>query len=449
MNMHIRIRVFFVAILLIVFPLTAHALDVRREVLMNGLTLLHMERTNLPIVKINLLVRASKLDESPDKAGLANLTAEMLLEGTKSKSSKEIQEEIEFMGASLEASVNTDFTVISLSVLKKDLDKGFEILADCLLNPLFSDGELRAKKEIVKGAIKQSEESPAFVASRAFLKDVYGQFPYGRPTEGDIQSVDSIGVQDLVNFHKGHYVTSASILTAVGDVTYDKITGLIDKHLSKWQVGEFSHPHAPISYSGHSVKVNLIDMDLTQANIILGHEGIARDNIDFYAVMVMNYILGGGGFSSRMVKTLRDDMGLAYDVRSHFASYKYSGDFQAIIQTKSEFANTAVTEILKQIKTIKTDYVTEEELSDAKAYLTGSFPRKLDTMDKIAHFLSQVEFYRLGLDYDKKYLDYIRAVTKEDVRRVAGKYLDDINYHLVIVGKQEKIGFQQKDSKDK
>ncbi|MBF0317792.1 MAG: insulinase family protein [Nitrospirae bacterium] len=447
--MNMRRRVFFVTILLVVFPLTAHALDVRREVLMNGLTLLHMERGNLPVVKINLLIRASKLDEPTGKAGLANLTAEMLLEGTKGKSSKDIQEDIEFMGASLDASVNTDFTVISLSVLKKDLDKGFEILADCLLNPSFSEGELIAKKEIVKGAIKQSEESPAFVANRAFLREVYGQFPYGRPTEGDLQTIDSIGVQDLVSFHKEHYVASTAILTAVGDVAYDKITALIDKYLPQWQRGRGKHPHVLKSHSGRDVKVNLIDMDLTQANIIIGHEGITRDNIDFYAVVVMNYILGGGGFSSRMVKTLRDDMGLAYDVRSHFASYKYGGDFQAIIQTKSELANTAITEILKQIKRMKAEYVTDEELNDAKAYLTGSFPRKLDTMDKIAHFLSQVEFYGLGLDYDKKYIGYIKAVTKEDVRRVAAKYLDDVNYHLVIVGKQEKIGFQQKDSKGK
>ncbi|KJU86615.1 peptidase M16 domain-containing protein [Candidatus Magnetobacterium bavaricum] len=447
MKMHIK--VLFVTILLAVFPLTAHALDVRREVLMNGLTLLHMERGNLPVVRINLLIRASKLDEPEDKAGLANLTADMLLEGTKGKSSKEIQEEIEFMGASLDASVNTDFTVISLSVLKKDLDKGFEILADCLLNPAFSEGELRSKKEIVKGAIKQGEESPSFVANRAFLKDVYGQFPYGRPTEGDLQSIDAIGVQDLVNFHREHYVASTAILTAVGDVTYGKITTLIDKYMPQWQRGGDKHPHVLKPHSGHDVQVNLIDMDLTQANIILGHEGITRDNPDFYAVIVMNYILGGGGFSSRMVKTLRDDMGLAYDVRTHFASYKYGGDFQAIIQTKSELANTAVTEILKQIKQMKAAYVTDEELNDAKAYLTGSFPRKLDTMDKIANFLSQVEFYKLGLDYDKKYIGYIKAVTKDDVRRVAIKYLDDVNYHLVIVGKQEKIGFQQKDVKVK
>ncbi|MBF0537950.1 MAG: insulinase family protein [Nitrospirae bacterium] len=445
--MKMYIRVFFVTIVLMVFPLTAHAIDVRREVLDNGLTLLHIQRDNLPIVKINLLIRASKLDEPADKAGLANLTAEMLLEGTKGRSSKDIQEDIEFMGASLDASVETDFTVISLSVLKKDLDKGFEILADSLLNPVFSEDELKAKKEIVKGAIKQGEESPAFVANRAFLKDVYGQFPYGRLTEGDAPGIDSISRQDLVDFHRERYVASEAILTAVGDITYDKITALINKYLPQWQGGGAKHPNAIKPHSNHETQVNLIDMDITQANIIIGHEGITRDNADFYAVTVMNYILGGGGFSSRMVKTLRDDMGLAYDVRTHFASYKYAGDFQAVIQTKSELANTAVNEILKQIKRIKVDYVTDEELNDAKAYLTGSFPRKLDTMDKIANFLSQVEFYGLGLDYDKKYLAYIKSVTKEDVKRVAIKYLDDVNYNIVIVGKQEKIGFPQKDTK--
>ncbi|MBF0344231.1 MAG: insulinase family protein [Nitrospirae bacterium] len=443
--MNIHIRTFIIALILVVSPLTAHAIDVRREILNNGLTLLHIERHNLPIVKVNLLIRASKLNEPVSKAGLANLTADMLLEGTKGRSSQEIREEIDFMGASLDTSVENDFTVISLSVLKKDLDKGFEIFADCLLNPVFSESELKAKKEIIKGSLKQSEESPSFVANRAFLKDIYGEFPYGRPTEGDSKTIDSINTDDLVKFHDDYYVASGGIMTIVGDITYEKITALINKHLSQWQGGSVKLPNTVKVQNRHSAKVNLIDMDLTQANIIIGHEGITRDNPDFYAVVVMNYILGGGGFSSRMVKTIRDDMGLAYDIRSHFASFKHAGDFQAVIQTKNEYANTAVAEILKQIKRIKTDYVSDDELNDAKAYLIGSFPRKLDTMDKIAHFLSQVEFYGLGLDYDKKYLGYIKSITKEDVRRVALKYLDDVNYHIVIVGKQEKIGLKHGD----
>ena len=185
-------------------------------------------------------------------------------------------------------------------------------------------------------------------------------------------------------------------------------------------------------------KVIKIDKDLTQANIVLGHIGISRENPDYYAVSVMNYVLGGGGFSSRLMQSIRDTMGLAYDVHSFFAAYKESGTFKIGVQTKNESAQIAVDEIDKQLERIRKEHVSDEELSEAKAYLTGSFPRRLDTNRKIADFLASVAFYNLGDDYVKKYADYINAVTKEDVLRVARKYLDPEKYILVVVANQKK-----------
>ena len=185
-------------------------------------------------------------------------------------------------------------------------------------------------------------------------------------------------------------------------------------------------------------KVIRIEKDLTQANIIFGNIGISRDNPDYYAVSVMNYILGGGGFSSRMMQSIRDKMGLAYDVHSFFAAYRETGFFQAGLQTKNETANTAVDEMIKEIEKMKTEAVSDEELSEAKAYLTGSFPRRLDTNRKIADFLASIEFYNLGLEYDKKYPDYINSVTKQDVLRVAKKYLTPEDGVLVVVADQKK-----------
>jgi zinc protease len=189
-------------------------------------------------------------------------------------------------------------------------------------------------------------------------------------------------------------------------------------------------------------KVVKIDKDLTQANIILGNLGISRENPDYYAVAVMNYIFGGGGFSSRLMQSIRDKMGLAYDVHSFFAAYKEEGIFQIGLQTKNESANTAIDEIIRQIERIKKEKVSDDELGDAKSYLTGSFPRRLDTNRKIADFLASVEFYNLGLDYATKYPDYINSVTKEDILRVAKKYLTTENYVLVVVANQKKTGLQ-------
>ncbi|MDO8746230.1 MAG: insulinase family protein, partial [Thermodesulfovibrionales bacterium] len=149
-------------------------------------------------------------------------------------------------------------------------------------------------------------------------------------------------------------------------------------------------------------------------------------------------ILGSGGFSSRLMQKIRDELGLAYDVRSFFTTSKEKGLFQAEVQTKNESANTATEEILKQIGKIREEKVADEELSEAKDYLTGSFPRRLDTSRKIADFLATVEFYNLGLDYAEKYASFINTVTKEDVQRVAGKYLDAENFILIVVANQKK-----------
>ncbi|MEO5359695.1 MAG: insulinase family protein [Nitrospirota bacterium] len=432
------------AVTISLFSVNAFAIDMRRVVMPNGLVVLYAQRHNLPVVRMSLLINASKLDEPTRLAGLANLTAQMLTEGTKKRTSKEIHEEIEFTGASIEATLTSDYTAIGLSVLRKDLHAMFEILADCVLNPAFTEAELRQKKELVKGGIMHKEESPAYTANKTFLSEVFGKFPYGRVSEGAPETIDMIKRDDLVNFHSDLYVPSGSILSVAGDISYEELMALIDQYLSE-RAGWSNKPvkkRAAAELPKHiAKKAVLINRDTQQANIILGGAGIKRDNPDFYSVAVMNYILGGGGFASRMVKSIRDNLGLAYDIHSHFASFKYAGDFQVVIQTKNEFTNVAVEEILKQIKNMKEGVVTDEELSGAKAYLTGSFPRKLDTMDKISMFMAQVEFYGLGTDFDKKYPGIINAITKEDVRRAAQKYLiSNTNYRLVIVGNQEKIG---------
>ena len=416
----------------------ADALDIRRSVLSNGLTVLYVERHSLPIVMVSLLVKASPLDESPDKAGLANLTAELLTEGTEKRKATDISEEIEFIGASLGATTSEDYTVISLSVLKKDVQKGFEIFSDVVLSPTFPDEEIRRNRELIKGSLKQSEEEPSFVASKAFKNAVYGDLSYGRLIRGSIESLDRITREEIVRFHSDLYRPNNAVLSVVGDLTEEELSALVKKFLSPWQRGNIVK-RASVEKPQNRKRTLLVDRELTQANIIVGHAGIQRENPDYYAVSVMNYILGGGGFSSRLMQTVRDEMGLAYDIHSFFAPYKEGGLFEAGVQTKNESTKTVIGEIYSQMNRIKKDKVSEQELDDAKAYLTGSFPRKLDTNRKIADFLVAIEFYELGLDYVDKYPQYIKAVNADDVQRVAGKYLDTLDMVTVVVGKQSKI----------
>ncbi len=439
----------FVLLLTSVFCIlcsNAHALEIKRTVLPNELTVLHVERHNLPIVMVSLLVKASPLNESPEKAGLANLTAELLTEGTKKRKTTEISEEIEFIGASLDASVDNDYTTVSLSVLKKDLEKGFDVFSDVVLNPIFPDDEIKRIKELIKGSLRQSEEEPSFVVTKAFKKAVFGELPYGRLVTGNIETIDTLSREDIVRFHSGYYKPNNSILSVVGDITDEELRSLISRFFSEWKPAEIPKSPAVVK-PGEKKKTILIGRDLTQANIILGHAGISRGNPDYYAVSVMNYILGGGGFSSRLMETVRERMGLAYDIHSYFAPYKEGGLFEVGVQTKNESAKTVIHEIRGQVERIREEKVSDRELADAKAYLTGSFPRRLDTGRKIADFLVAVEFYGLGLDYIEKYPYYINSVTKDDVLRVARKYLDTADFVTVVVGRLSKMGLDGEENK--
>jgi zinc protease len=420
-----------------------YALDVKKKVLENGLTLLVVERHNLPIVMVTVGIKAGSLIEPEEKAGLANLTVELLTAGTKKRTAAEISEEIEFVGGSLSTSGDVDYVKVTLSVLKKDISLGFDLLSDIILNPIFPEKELNKKIRRLKGSLKARKEDPNFIASKAFIREVFGVHPYGRLVEGSEETLDRIKRDDLLNFHSAYYVPNNSIMSVVGDITFNEVKDLLEKYFSKWQFKELKLPSIPKLEMDKKQKTIIINKDLTQANIILGHIGISRDNPDYYAVSVMNYILGGGGFGSRLMYNLREEKGLVYDIYSFFAADKEGGSFQIKFQTKNESANTAIEEVLKEIKRIRNTLVSDTELSDAKAFLTGIFPMRIETSRRIANFLVAVEYYGLGIDYIDKYPIYINSVTKEDVLRVARRYLDPENFILVVVADEEKASIKK------
>lgn len=413
-----------------------------RVVLPDGMTLLHSEKKALPIVKVVVAIKAGSIAEPNDKAGLANLTADLLNEGTENRSSKKISEEIEFVGGSLSTSGGAEYITATLSVLKKDIDLGFELLSDIILHPVFPEEEIMRRKAIIKSSILQQKEEPGDVASKAFLKALFGENPYGRPVEGTEESLDAITRRDIIDFYKTHCVPNNSIMVVVGDISGDKLHALINKHFKDWRKKDTPVTMPPVAAPGMGPRVIKINKDITQANIILGHLGITRGNPDYYAVQVMNYILGAGGFASRLMDNIRDNRGLSYDVHSFFSANKYAGTFEVALQTKNRSANAAVDEILKEMDRIMREPVGEKELSDAKSYLTGSFPLRIDSNNKLAGFLVAAEFYDLGLNYVDDYKKFINSVSKDDVLRVARKYLNTKDYVLVVVGDIEKTSLK-------
>jgi zinc protease len=413
-----------------------HAAEIipTRIVTSNGMTVLILEQHFLPIVEIHALIKTGSAQDPPDKAGLANLVASLLDEGTTTRTSKQLAEQIDFVGGSLEVKSSEDFTTASARVLKKDVDLGFTLLADILQHPAFHKQEFDRIRTQILGEMASDNDDPGHVAMKAFNQLVFHGHPYRWPLQGTEETLGKITLVDVSNFYSKEYVPGQVILTVVGDVTADQITGLVQTHFGTWKKAlppvRTPKKAAPIEKK----TVQLIEKDLTQSSIVLGHGGISRTNPDFYAVTVMNYILGAGGFSSRLMDSIRDKQGLAYGIMSHFDARLMPGSFWINLQTRSETTNQAITGVLAELKSIRETPVSDQELAEAKSFLMGSFPLRLDSTAKLAQVLAQVEFYGLGFEYFSQYPKWIERVTKEDIQRVAKQYLDPQRYALVVVG---------------
>jgi zinc protease len=414
---------------------------VQRTVLPNQLVLLISEEHSLPFVTLHLLVDAGAWRDPPGEEGLASLTAKGLLLGTSTHTGAALQEELDFMGASLSAAARKDYATFNLQVLKKDLDRGLELLMDVLTQPIFPDDELHREVEKTLATMQAEEDQPGEVAEKAFQQALFPANPYGHPVDGTPASVVKLTRAAIVRFYQSYYHPNHVILAVVGDSTAEEVQTKLSARLSAWPMGDI--PAATFGSAFESgPKTLTIDRDLAQAHIILGHIGISRENPDFEALSVMNYILGGGGFASRLVEEIRDKRGLAYSVASVFEAGKFPGAFQIVLQTKNPSAQEAIALALQQMERIRTEPVQEGELEAAKKALIGSFPLRLATQVQLATFFTRVEYYGLGLDYPAKYPSLITSITSQDVLRVAQAYLHPKHSISVTVGNLREAGMQ-------
>jgi zinc protease len=411
----------------------------QRFQLPNGLIWLFSQQSDLPLVTVNLTIKAGGLFDPPQKEGLANLTAALLRYGTRTRTAQQIAEGIDFLGASFSTGGDRDVAHLKLTVLKKDLPESLKIFQDVLLNPKFAPPELQSMVQRLKGTLKSQEDEPSIVASRAFRRTLFGDFPYAFPEIGTAESLARINNQDLIKFHRQYFRPNNAIITIVGDLTQAEAQKTVEEFFGGWEAAELPPPPPPPSSRLMQPTVVKIDKDITQANIILGQIGIKRTDPDFYAFQVMNYILGGGGFASRLMDNIRENRGLVYNVHSSFEPGLESGPFDVSLETKNASGGEAVTEVLKELDHIRRDLVTEKELADAKSYLIGSLPMKMDSNAKRAALLGYTELFGLGLDYPWRYPELLNKITRDDILNVARKYLDPEKYLLVVVGKQQDI----------
>ena len=406
---------------------------VQRIVLPNGLVILVSEEHSLPFVVFQMLLDAGSRLDPPGKEGLANLTARGLLLGTSRQSLSAANEALDFMGAFLNTSADHDYAAVGLQVLKKDLDAGLDFFIDALLNPVFPEQEIGKEVKKILGAIQSADEQPMALAEKTFRKTLFPQGSYGHAVEGTRESLSRITRQDVVRFFQASYCPNNAILSIVGDITLDEVKVKLIPALSKWAANQVETRALNVSYAKGPQTIR-INRQTTQANIVLGNIGVKRANPDYYSLSVMNYILGGGGFGSRLTEEIRVKRGLAYSVASFFDADKYQGSFQVAMQTKNQSARESIALVLREMERIRKELVSEEEIGRAKAYLVGSFPLRVDTQSELANFLTQVEYYGLGLNYPEKYPSLINSVTREDLLRAGKMYLHPEEIILVIVG---------------
>lgn len=404
-----------------------------REALPGGIVLLVAERPVVPIVAVRVFMRAGAVQDPANRPGLANLVGEVLTRGTARRSAAEIDEAIEFVGGRLEADAGRDGLTVSLSVLKKDLTLGLDLLADVVLSPAFPEAEVKRKITQIQAAIKRSEEDPGTVAARALARWVYPGHPYGRPTEGTIESVGALTREDVVGFYRRHVRPDTTIVAMAGDVTADEARRLVLARLGGWRRPTAPPPALPPAPGPAPARVQTIAKPLTQATILLGRPAIRQVDPDYFSLAVASYVLGGGS-ASRLYTRVRDQGGLAYEVYSALSAGRYGASFLVSAQTRATEVVKVADILGEELARLAREPVSDDELQLAKDYLIGSFPLRLDTTAKVADFVVAVEEQGLGLDYADRYRSSVAAVTAADVQRVAAKFLPPDTFSRVVVG---------------
>ena len=421
------------ALVLCWVPRAQSAPQATREVLPNGMIFLHLEQRGLPLVTVSLTLPAGTLAETAEQAGLAYLTAALLAEGTARRRGETLAQAIAALGGQIGFDADRDTATGQATILRSDLKTGLQLLAEMVLQPTFPQDELARKRNETIGQIKRSLQDPATQVQVTLRQALYGNHPYGRRVIGRVETLQALSREDLIRFHRDYYKPEGAIVVVVGDVAQDEAKTLLLNAFAGWTGVPQPFPALPEVKAPDKLEVIKLDRDVAQAHLLFGHLGIRRDHPDYYAIRIMNYILGGGGFESRLLSRIREEQGLAYGASSTFSSGLVGGIFRAGVSTKNTTANQARDLLFETMHDLRQQPVSEQELADAKAFMIGSFPLNLTSNRELAAILTSVERFDLRLDYLERFPDLIRAVTPQDVQRVARQYVHPDRGVLVVL----------------
>jgi zinc protease len=403
------------------------------QTLSNGLQVVAVLQHEQPAVSMRLLVRAGTSSDAKDKLGLAHLAASLLDQGTTTKSSQEMNDAVDFIGAAMGAGSGTDHTLCNMVVMKDSFETGMRMLSEMARHPAFEPAEIERQRQQMLSGLQVSAEDPGYVADSVFDRLVYGFHPYGLPENGTPATLASITRDDLLAFHSRYFAPNNAILAIVGDVTADEAFSMAKKVFGDWEKRDlpaqtFIDPPDP---TRRVIVVN--KPDAVQTEVRVGHLGIARKNQDYMAVNLAIRILGGEG-SNRLHQVLRTERGLTYGAQANMETHKESGDFEAETNTRSEATAEVLRLIVDEFWRLQRERVGSRELDGAKAYMTGSFPLTIETPESIAMQVVNALFYGLPLEELQNVRERVNAVTPDDIQRVAKLYLRPDRLSVVLVG---------------
>jgi len=420
-------------------PRPYHFPHITRTTLPNGLRILVAENHNAPLVSLRALVRSGADHDVAAKAGLAAIVADMLDEGAGERDAIRIAEDVGILGGSLGTGADWDASYISLDVLSRNTEASLAIFGDVTARPTLPAEELeRVRAERLNDLLQQRNE-PSAIAGKRFASLLYGTGAYGNSVGGNPDSVARITLDDVKAFYEQHYIPNHSSVVVSGAIAPAEAIELVTRTLGDWQSRpEPARPTVaprPIDAS----RIYIIDRpQAVQSEIRVGHVGVARTTEDYFALSVMNAIFGGV-FNSRINLNLRERHGYTYGARSQFAFRRQAGPFVVAAPVRNEVTTESVSEMLSELRRIRTGDIEDRELDDTKSYLMGVFPATVQTASDIASRLVDMELYGLPEDYFDRYRENIAAIGKDDITRVANKYLDPDRVLIVIVGNATQI----------
>lgn len=408
--------------------------------LANGLQVVLLKSTKVPTFNMQMVVLSGGLSDPANYHGLANFTASLLREGTKTRSSKEIAEQVDALGATLGAGsgFSSMSTNVSASGLVENFDQTLELFADVIRNPTFPQAEVDRYKARTLSQLQLQRSIPQFLAQEQFSRAIYGNKHPASIIAPPAESLKKLSSKDLAEFHGKYYRPNNSILAIVGDVTMKEIMPKLEKAFGSWEKGDVPATTIPAAPAQAESKIYLIDRPGSVQTVLqLGTLGIERTSPDYFAVLLADRVLGGGP-SGRLFLNLREDKGYTYGAYSGFGGSKFRGTWISSSEVRTDVTEGAMKEFMYELKRLRDEKVPAEELDNAKRAIVGSFALSLEQPQALLQNIITQKLYNLPADYWDTYPQKVAAITADDVQRVAQKYLDLDHLQVVAVGDASK-----------